>query len=378
MTSRPPIGVLFGTRPEAIKLAPVILELGTRGIPTTVITTGQHRDLIEPVLQVFGIKPDHDLQLMRHGAGLDYLLSAAVVGVGHILAETRPAALVVQGDTTSTLAATLAAFHAGVPVAHVEAGLRSRDMALPFPEEMNRRVVSVIARWHFAPTERAAENLRAEGHAESVIVTGNTVVDAVRHIGRSPLLPGTEIDVSPPYILATAHRRESWGQPIEQIALALRDVLEAQPDVSLVFTTHPNPMAKGPVTATLGGIGRAHITDAVDYVTFIHLLEGAVLAVSDSGGVQEEGPTLGVPVLVTREVTERPEGVDAGAVRLVGTDRARIRDDALLLLTDADERARMAEAGRTVYGDGQAARRIADVLALEALAGAGDARTPEI
>jgi UDP-N-acetylglucosamine 2-epimerase len=357
-----PVGVLFGTRPEAIKLAPVILELRRRGIPTTLITTGQHRDLVGPVLEVFGLAGDHDLGLMRHGAGLDYILGEAVVGVGEVLAKERPAALVVQGDTTSTLAAALAAFHANVPVAHVEAGLRSRDLALPFPEEMNRRVVSVIAKWHFAPTPSSAANLRAEGHVEHVVVTGNTVVDAVRYIERRGPPPRQVVDVGSPYILATAHRRESWGEPIRRIASALRDVLEARPDLSLVFITHPNPKARQPARKILDGVARAHLAEATDYVTFLGLLRGAELVVSDSGGVQEEGPTLGVPVLVTRSVTERPEGVEAGAVRLIGTEPDAIVKACLQLHDSAEDRAVMALAGRTVYGDGQASVRIAGTL----------------
>ncbi len=364
MTAGGPVGVLFGTRPEAIKLAPVISELRARGAPTVVITTGQHRELVDQVLAAFEIQPDHDLRLMRHGAGLDELLSRALVAVGEVLERSRPSALVVQGDTTSTLAAALAAFHARVPVAHVEAGLRSGDLGLPFPEEMNRRVVSVVARWSFAPTETAADNLRREGYAGRVQVTGNTVVDALQHIialDADTSLPGGPHPPAP-YILATAHRRESWGAPIEQVALALRDVLERRPEVSLVFATHPNPQARGPVDAVLAGHPRSQVVDALDYRIFLRLLQGAVLAVSDSGGVQEEGPTLGVPVLVTRQLTERPEGLAAGAVKLVGTDRRLIGDQALELLEQPELRQRMAAAGPAVYGDGHAGRRIVDTL----------------
>ncbi|HET6380856.1 MAG TPA: UDP-N-acetylglucosamine 2-epimerase (non-hydrolyzing), partial [candidate division Zixibacteria bacterium] len=343
-----PIAVLFGTRPEAIKLAPVILELRRRGTPTTVITTGQHRELVDQVLELFDIRADHDLRLMEHGAGLDQILSRALTGVGELLRERSPAALVVQGDTTSTLAAALAAFHARVPLAHVEAGLRSHDLDLPFPEEMNRRVVSMVARWNFAPTEPAAENLRREGHAGHLEVTGNTVVDALQHIVASsadgPMDPAQA--VPSPYVLATAHRRESWGAPIERISLALRDILEARPELHLLFATHPNPAARDPVNRVLAEQPRARVVDALDYRSFLGLLRGSVLTISDSGGVQEEGPTLGIPVLVTRAVTERPEGLKAGAVELVGTDRDRIREAALRLLSDPAARERMARAGR--------------------------------
>jgi UDP-N-acetylglucosamine 2-epimerase (non-hydrolysing) len=366
-----PIAILFGTRPEAIKLAPVILELRRRDQRLLVITTGQHRELVRSVLDLFEIEPDLDLDIMRPGQTLDYVLSRTLVGVGELLDAHRPRAVLVQGDTTSALGSTVAAFHRGVPVGHVEAGLRSHDLALPFPEEMNRRSISVMARWHFAPTEGAAHNLAREGVTEGVAVTGNTVVDALQHVvERHGDLPPdlATFTAGVPYLLATAHRRESWDGGIASIAAALAAVLEAEPAMRLVFATHPNPLARDPVQQLLGQQPRARIVDSLDYPTFLGLLRGSVLAVSDSGGVQEEGPTLGIPVLVTRAVTERPEGVDAGAVRLVGTDRDAVLDATLSLIRDAEQRARMASAGRAIYGDGLAARRIVDVL----LNGTGD------
>lgn len=365
MLSQRPIAVLFGTRPDAIKLAPVILELRRRGVPTLVVSTGQHRELLDQVLSAFSISTDHDLALMREGHSLDYVLSAAITGIGELLETYRPWAVVVQGDTTSTLGASLAAFHHQIPVAHVEAGLRSWDMAFPYPEEMNRRATSVIARWHFAPTSRSVKNLAAEGIHTGVHLTGNTVVDALEHIVRSapPLsAPLAEFVAGHPYIVATAHRRESWDGGIERVALGLRRVLEAAPEHRLVFATHPNPVVRVPVENALAGVPRAMITTALDYPNFLHLLKGAQVAVSDSGGVQEEGPTLGVPVLVTRSVTERPEGVEAGAVRLVGTDPDRIFQQTIEILTDDAARGSMREAGRGLYGDGTAASRIVDVL----------------
>lgn len=359
-----PIGVLFGTRPEAIKLAPVIVELRRRGVPALVIATGQHREMVDQVLDLFEIRPDHDLALMRERQTLDHVLSSALTGIGAILADVRPRALVVQGDTTSTLGGALAAFHHRVPLGHVEAGLRSGSLDLPFPEEMNRRVASIVARWHFAPTEGAAANLRREGITDGVEVTGNTVVDALQHIsGHAPLDSelGRFADGGP-LILATAHRRESWHGGIERIATALRDVLAALPDHRLIFATHPNPLAQSPVHAVLDAEPRARVVTALDYPEFIGLLSRAHLAITDSGGVQEEGPTLGVPVLVTRDVTERPEGVEAGAVALVGTDPARIRTLALELLRSPDARAAMAAAGRGIYGDGSASVHIVDRL----------------
>ncbi len=365
MSPTRPIGVLFGTRPEAIKLAPVIAELRAREVPTLVIATGQHRDMVGPVLDLFDIRPDHDLALMRDRQTLDYVLSSVVAEVGAILADARPAALVVQGDTSSTLGGALAAFHHRVPLAHVEAGLRSGSLELPFPEEMNRRATSIVTRWHFAPTEGAAENLRREGVTDGIVVTGNTVVDALRHIAERA--PGTTSQLGAfaaegPLIVATAHRRESWHGGIERIAGALRAVLDELPDHRLVFATHPNPVASGPVQAALGDEPRARVVTALDYAEFIGLLTRARLAVTDSGGVQEEGPTLGVPVLVTRQVTERPEGLEAGAVALVGTDPERIRSLAVELLTQPDRHDAMARAGRGIYGDGTAARRIVDRL----------------
>lgn len=360
-----PIAVLFGTRPEAIKLAPVIIELRKRRVPTLVVATGQHRDIVAPVLDLFDISPDHDLALMRVNQTLDHVLSGVVAGVGAILHNERPLALLVQGDTTSTLGGSLAAFHHRVPLGHVEAGLRSGSLSLPFPEEMNRRVTSIVARWHFAPTLAAAENLRGEGTTDGVVITGNTVVDALQHIReRSGAQSGELGDFADqgPFVLATAHRRESWHGGIERIAIALRDVLHALPDHRLIFATHPNPVAQGPVRAILGGEQRARVVTALDYAEFIGLLGRARLAITDSGGVQEEGPTLGVPVIVTRQVTERPEGVVAGAVAMAGTDTDRIRTLALEVLRNPERREAMSLAGRGIYGDGQASRRIVDRL----------------
>jgi UDP-N-acetylglucosamine 2-epimerase (non-hydrolysing) len=356
------IAVIFGTRPEAIKLAPVVLALREAGAPHVVVTTGQHADLVGDVLEPFGITPDVDLGLMREEQGLDYVLAAAIGVVGRELDRLVPSVVVVQGDTTSMLGSALAAFHRGIPVAHVEAGLRSDDMALPFPEEMNRRVASVLASWHFAPTDRAAENLRASGVREGIHVVGNTGVDAVRHVtsaADAPLPPELgDFLGEAPYVLATAHRRESWGAGIAAVAAGLRGALDDLPDHRLLFVTHPNPSARRPVEEALAGHERALVSDALPYATFLRLLRGARLAVSDSGGIQEEGPTLGVPVLVTREVTERPEGVAAGAVRLIGTDTGAVRDAVVSLLGAAPDLAAMAHAGRGLYGDGYAAGRI--------------------
>lgn len=367
--------VIIGTRPEAIKLAPVVRELRDRGIDTTVIGTGQHRDLVDSVLGLFGIALDHDLQLMQPESGLNSVLSRAIERIGALLELLQPDVVVVQGDTTSALGGALAAFNCQIPVAHVEAGLRSQDLALPFPEEMHRRVISIVSHWHFAPTAHAAGALRAERVSGKILVTGNTVVDAVNHILslRSAGQPA-QVQPSGPYLLATAHRRESWGGPIRNIALGLRDVLREQPEMSLIFATHPNPKARRPVEEILSAEPRATVVEAMEYDEFLYLLRGATLAVTDSGGIQEEGPTLGVPVLVTRAVTERPEGLAAGAVHMVGTERASIRRAVRQLLDDPAERSRMAAAGRRVYGDGSAARRIVDALVAD-LGGQGQEST---
>ena len=368
MATTRPIAVLFGTRPEAIKLAPVILELRGRGIPTIVISTGQHETMVGQVLRPFDITVDHDLFLMREAQSLDYLLSASVAGVAELMDHRRPQAVVVQGDTTSTLGAALAAFHADVPLAHVEAGLRSYNPRLPFPEEMNRRLTSMLAHWHFAPTQRAADNLRSEGITENVHVTGNTVVDALRRIlAGEPRVPRDLADFvsDGPLIVATAHRRESWDGGIARVARALRRVLDQLPDHRLLFATHPNPIAREPVEQAFHAEPRARLVQAIEYPAFLRILSWARLVISDSGGIQEEAPTLGVPVIVTRQVTERPEGVDAGAVRLVGTNEESIVASALEILTDESSRYQMTHGGRMLYGDGVAAQRIVDILAAE-------------
>jgi UDP-N-acetylglucosamine 2-epimerase (non-hydrolysing) len=358
--------VVIGTRPEAIKLAPVVSELRRRGMQTTIIGTGQHRDLVDPVLELFGLVLDLDLEIMEPESSLNAVLSRAIERIGAALEKLHPDVVVVQGDTTSAMAGALAAFNSHILVAHVEAGLRSHDLALPFPEEMHRRVISVVSRWHFAPTDHAAAELESERVPGKVLVTGNTVVDAVNYILSVPAKRQHAVEVPQGrYLLATAHRRESWGTPIRNIALGLSDVLDDHLDLSLIFATHPNPRARHPVEEVLSDQPRATVVGPMEYDEFLGVLRGAVLAVTDSGGVQEEGPTLGVPVLVTRAVTERPEGLAAGAVRMVGTGRADIRRAVGELLDDPEERSRMATAGRSVYGDGTAARQVADALLLD-------------
>lgn len=359
---------IIGTRPEAIKLAPVVLALRRSGMRVLVLSTGQHPDMVDPVLALFEIRRDLTLDIRGVPGDLNALLANGIIAIAEALRGLAPQAVIVQGDTTSALAGAIAAYQDRLPVAHVEAGLRSHDLNLPFPEEMNRRLIGILARWHFAPTRLAAEQLAAEGAPGMVSETGNTVVDAVEYIlargpGRVP--QGTP---EAPFILATAHRRESWGEPIRQVALGLRDVLRSRPGLSLLFATHPNPLARDPVTEVLGGEPRATVVGPMAYDEFLHVMQQAELVITDSGGIQEEGPTLGVPVLVTRAVTERPEGVLAGAVEVIGTDRRHVRQAVDRLLADERARREMSSLGRTLYGDGRASERIAAIL-LEALSG---------
>jgi UDP-N-acetylglucosamine 2-epimerase (non-hydrolysing) len=346
----------------------VIRGLASLGARTELISTGQHRELVQDILGAFELTLDHDLKLMRADQTLDHVMVNSLAGVGQLLDVLGPPALVVQGDTTTALAAALAAFHRSIPVAHVEAGLRSGRLDLPFPEEMNRRLLSTIARWHFAPTDRAVENLRRENISEGVHLVGNTVVDSLLYMSarRHPLPRLIARFVrGRPYIVATAHRRESWGAPIREISQGLRELLRRNSEVVLVFVTHPNPRAHAPVDEELGSVARVLVVDALDYQSFITLLSGARLAITDSGGVQEEAPTLGVPTLVTREVTERQEGIEAGAAILVGTNSARIVDAGVQILENRSTQQAMSRAGRTLYGDGKAGARISEVLIRE-------------
>lgn len=343
--------VVFGTRPEAIKLAPVIAEL-RRSFDVRVCVTGQHREMLDQVLQLFSLTPDYDLGLMQ--PDLIDLAAATLVKVREVIRACNPRLVIVQGDTTSAMAAGLAAFYEGIDVAHVEAGLRSFDLDAPWPEEANRRLLSVVARVHFAPTEEARAQLEREG-ATNVHVTGNTVIDALLRVN----------DVAVPYtkrlLLVTSHRRESFGDGLESICHALLDLVRAHDDIEIVYPVHLNPNVHEPVQKILGAHDRVHLIAPVDYATFVALMRRATLILSDSGGVQEEAPSLGKAVLVLRDCTERPEAVRAGNARLVGTDRARIVEEASGLLRDPARLAGMSQV-RHVYGDGRAAERIAAVL----------------
>jgi len=376
--------VVFGTRPELIKLAPVLRAM--RGDPSAfdvrVCATAQHRDLLAPLLKLFEIRPDVDLDVMRPDQSPADVVARVVTGLSPLLQRARSGArngwvpdwvpdwVIVQGDTTTTMAAALAARYAGVRIAHVEAGLRTGRLDQPFPEEANRRIVGAIADLHFAPTPGARDHLLAEGVPDSwITVTGNTGIDALLWAAsqRAPaevdrLIAGAPRDL----VLVTAHRRESFGAPLEQICLALRDLAERfGPAVRFIYPVHPNPNVDGPVRRRLGDVPNVMLLPPLDYLTLVHVLKRSRFVLTDSGGLQEEAPSLGKPVLVLRETTERPEGVAAGTARVVGPDRGRIVAEAARLIEDAGAYAQMAKAVNP-YGDGRAAERIAAVLAATA------------
>ncbi|MGI8906113.1 MAG: non-hydrolyzing UDP-N-acetylglucosamine 2-epimerase [Candidatus Sumerlaeaceae bacterium] len=354
---------VMGTRPEAIKLAPVVLEAQrTPGSQARICATAQHRELLDQVLQVFGLRPNFDLDLMRPGQSLHDLTSRLFSALPGILEQAQPDAVIVQGDTTTAFAAATAAFYQRIPVAHVEAGLRSGNLAAPFPEEGNRKLISAIATWHFAPTQHAFDQLLAEQiPSERVWLTGNTVVDALQLI--LARLPSPNIDpLDRRMILVTGHRRESFGRGMQDFSEALRQIASKHPDVRIVYPVHPNPNVLEPVKSALSSCANVELIAPVDYLEFLRLLQQCTFVITDSGGVQEEAPVLGKPVLVTREVTERIEAVNAGSARLVGTDTKKIVDAAEELLTDAAVYDRMSRV-QNPFGDGHAAERIVKVLA---------------
>ena len=357
--------IVFGTRPEAVKLAPVVMELRRRAEAEPVLcATGQHREMLDQVLRIFDLQPDHDLDLMKANQQPADVAAAVLTSVGRVIEAEKPTVVVVQGDTTTAMAASLAAFFHGTPVAHVEAGLRTGNRSSPFPEELMRRIVGRIAELHFAPTARAAENLRAErADAEGVIfLTGNTVVDAVKWIAakrrpNSRLLTRRAARL----VLLTAHRRENFGEPIRSICHAVRALVHRNPDIEVAYPVHPNPNIQRPVRELLEGQERIHLLPPLDYEDLIGLMEESYLVLTDSGGLQEEAPVFGKPVLVLRRDTERPEAIDAGTAILVGTDVRRILLESERLLGDPAAYQRMAHA-HSPFGDGFAAMRIADIL----------------
>ena len=361
---------IFGTRPEAIKLCPVIRHFHRHApdLQARVCVTAQHREMLDQVLSVFEVTPDYDLATMQAGQTLFQSTSRIVSALESVLTNEQPDFVVVQGDTTTTLCGGLAAFYARVPVAHIEAGLRTGDMRQPFPEEMNRVLVSRLATVHFPATEWAAGNLRSEGVvSDDIFITGNTGIDAVMQIrdmlqdGIVKAQPLPAHDPSKRLITVTAHRRESFGEPFERICTALAELAAMRPDIQLVYPVHPNPNVKAAVDKYLRGRENILLIEPLDYIGFVDLMRRSYVIVTDSGGVQEEAPSLGKPVLVLREKTERPEAVEAGTVTLVGSDTARIVGTLNTLLDDGAEYTRRSRI-HNPYGDGRASGRIADVL----------------
>ncbi|MER8387580.1 UDP-N-acetylglucosamine 2-epimerase (non-hydrolyzing) [Mesorhizobium sp. M0166] len=372
LPSRQKLLIVFGTRPEALKCFPVArAALAHPGFITEICITAQHREMVDQVVELTGLPVHHDLNIMQPGQSLFDVTSRVLLGMAEVLDKAKPDIVMVQGDTTTAMAAALAAFYKRIPVAHVEAGLRSHNINSPFPEELNRKIAGDIATWHFAPTVQARDNLIAEGKAESTIfVTGNTVIDTLLHFSsaidadrlmnaklaaRFPFL-----DPSKKMILVTGHRRENFDGGIQRICTALKG-LAARGDVQIVYPVHPNPNVRSVVNAELEGVPNVHLVEPQDYLPFLYLQKQSYLVLTDSGGVQEEAPSLGKPVLVMRENTERPEGIVAGTARLVGTDVEKILLNANRLLDDQAAYRGMAER-HNPYGDGRASNRIVEEL----------------
>ena len=354
---------VVGTRPEAIKMAPVILALKNEPWASVrVLATAQHRHMLDQVLMVFGIVPDIDLDIMQPNQSLSDLTARLLVALDGIFQNESPDVVLAQGDTTTVMTVALACFYHKIPLGHVEAGLRTWDMQNPFPEEMNRVIAGQLAKWHFAPTESSRQNLLREGVSDAdIVVTGNTVIDALLSVAdRNVELP-VELDPTQRLILVTAHRRENFGEPFERVCRAVLTLLERNPDVQVLYPVHPNPNVRDIAHRLMGRHPRAVLCDPLDYLPFVAAMKRAYLILSDSGGVQEEAPALGKPVLVLRHETERPEAVEEGVVKLVGTDFDVIVSEVQRLLDDKATYNKMAR-GVSPYGDGHAAERIVKVL----------------
>ena len=357
--------LIFGTRPEAIKMAPVVHELWKHPevIEPIVCVTAQHRQMLDQVLDLFGIIPDIDLNLMQEDQTLASLTSRTVEAITEVLEDVRPDVVLVQGDTTTAMAAALASFYRRIPVGHVEAGLRTKDRYNPFPEEINRRVVGVVADLHFAPTIWARDNLLREGIClESIVVTGNPVIDALHWVAELPYDPRAGVLAEVPWdrrvLLVTVHRRENFGEPLRNICQALLEIAARYGDeIRIVYPVHLNPNVQGPIYRLLDGVPNITLLPPLDYLSFIHLLKRCYLVLTDSGGIQEEAPGLGKPVLVLRQVTERPEAVAEGIVRVVGVKREQIVAETVRLWEDKEEYEKMTQAVNP-YGDGRASARI--------------------
>lgn len=359
--SKMKVMLVFGTRPEAIKMCPLVNELKSRSdeFETVVCTTGQHREMLDQVLEVFGVEPDHDLHVMRPGQTLFDITSNVLLKIKSVLEKERPDCVLVHGDTTTSFAAALAAFYLQIPVGHVEAGLRTRDLYSPWPEEFNRQAVDVISQWYFAPTETSRRNLLDEGKPDGrIFVTGNTGIDALRTTVREGYShPELDWASGSRLILITAHRRENLGEPMHRMFRAIRRVMEERPDTKAIYPIHMNPQVRKAAHEELDGFGRLRIIDPLEVVDFHNFMARSYLILTDSGGIQEEAPSLGKPVLVMRDTTERPEGVEAGTLRLVGTKEETIYGEFAGLLDDPEKYSAMSHASNP-YGDGRASKQI--------------------
>lgn len=364
--------IVFGTRPEAIKMAPLVLEMSKRPeIDLRVCVTAQHRDILDKVLTLFNIEPDYDLNIMKHNQTLESLTVEILPKLTEVMRTFDPDMVLVHGDTTTTFIASLSAFYLQIPVGHVEAGLRTYDISSPWPEEGNRRLTGVLSHLHFAPTENAKQNLLQEHVlSKDIMVTGNTVIDALLLIKEKLKKPAVKSEMerlfpflknAPRMVLITAHRRENHGEPIKAIAKAIQQLTLKYPDIHFVLPLHPNPKVAVPLRSALLNINNVHLIEPQDYVPFVYLMTKSTLILSDSGGIQEEAPALGKPVLVLRNTTERPEAVTAGTVKLIGTDTETIIENCTKLLENAVYYAEMSEA-KNPYGDGTAARQITDFI----------------
>ncbi len=364
------VALIAGTRPEIIKMLPVYKELQRRdGVKPTLIMTGQHRELAQDVLRIFDVPPDVDMVVMQEGQTLVSLAGKLATSLAQYLSDNRPDIMLVQGDTTSAMMAGMFGFYSGIPVGHIEAGLRTGNMHAPFPEEFNRRVLTLAARWHFAPTKTAAENLLREGVQNDVHVVGNTVIDAALFMAKQetkktnalkkqfPFLAETEKKL----VLVTAHRRENFGDGMKAIAGATKTLAEARPDLHFIIPVHPNPNVRPVFTALLQNIKNIHLTEPMGYDEILFLIQKSAIILTDSGGIQEEAPAFNVPVLVLRNETERPEGILAGCSVLVGTDAERIQNNFFNIMNNPDVYKKMSAAPNP-YGDGKASQRIADIL----------------
>ncbi len=359
--------IVFGTRPEAIKMCPLVNELKNRNnIDARVCVTGQHREMLDQVLRAFNVIPDYDLAIMKEKQNLFDITSNVLLRIRDVLKQEGPDVVLVHGDTTTTFAAALAAFYLQIPVGHVEAGLRTYNLYSPYPEEFNRQAVSVISRFNFAPTERARQNLLAEGKkVETIFVTGNTAIDALKTTVREEYShPELEWAAGSRLVLLTAHRRENLGEPMKQMFRAIQRVMDEHQDVKVIYPIHLNPTVRQTANELFGGYDRIHLIEPLDVLDFHNFLSRSYLILTDSGGIQEEAPSLGKPVLVMRDTTERPEGIEAGTLKLVGTQEETIYNSFKTLLDDEDEYKKMSMASNP-YGDGFASQRIADILERE-------------